>query len=91
MPIVIFLVVEDNKEIVCDINEYSKANKYLIFTKKYSEDKKYYYKDDEEMKRLLIRCYSIHNELGDSFSVGKNENEVDYDLNKIILLIIFKL
>ena len=83
MPIVIFLVVEDNKEIVCDINKYPRANKCLIFTKKYSENIKYYYNDDAEMKRLLIRCYSIHNELGDSFSIGKDQNKISYDLTKI--------
>ena len=83
MPIVIFLVIEDNKEIVCDIDKYQRANKCLIFTKKYSENKKYYENDDAEMKRLLIRCYSIHNELGDSFSIGKDQNKISYDLTKI--------
>ena len=34
------------------------------------------------MKSLLIRCFSIHNELGDSFSIGEGKNVIDYDLNE---------
>ena len=82
MPIVIFLIENGIYKISFNEVEYPKVNPSLIFTKKYSDDKIYYDNDDAEMKRLLIRCYSIHNELGDSFSIGEGENENNYDLTQ---------
>ena len=82
MPIVIFLIEDGINKIPFNEVEYPKVNPSLIFTKKYSDDKIYYDNDDAEMKRLLIRCYSIHNELGDSFSIGEGENENNYDLTQ---------
>ena len=82
MPIVIFLLLEGNKQIVFDKKKFPNVNASLIITKKFSEDKKYYFNDEAEMKSLLIRCYSIHNELGDSFSIGEGKNIIDYDLNE---------
>ena len=79
MPILLFLVVNEKKEITYDEKKYPKIKKNLIISKKYSEDPKYY-QEDGYMKNLFIRFCSIHNELGERFSIGEGENFISYDL-----------
>ena len=79
MPILLFLVVNGKKEITCDKKKYPRVKENLIISKKYSENPGYY-KDGGFMKNLFIRFCSIHNELGDCFSIGKDNNVIDYDL-----------
>lgn len=59
--------------------KYPRVKENLIISKKYSENPGYY-KDGGFMKNLFIRFCSIHNELGDCFSIGKDNNVIDYDL-----------
>ena len=81
MPIVLFLLVDGKKEINIDETKYKRINPSLIISKKYSENKKFY-EDNGNMKYLLYRFCSIHNELGEFFSIGKDNNTIiDYDLN----------
>ena len=81
MPIVLFLLVDGKNEIYIDQTKYKRINPALIISRKYSENKKFY-KDNGDMKYLLYRFCSIHNELGDFFSIGKDNNTIiDYDLN----------
>jgi len=79
MPILLFLVVDGKKEITYDKKKYPKIKANLIISKKYSENP-LYYKDEGYMKYLFIRFCSIHNELGDCFSIGEGKNVIDYDL-----------
>jgi GTP-binding protein EngB required for normal cell division len=79
MPIVLFLVVDGKKEISYDKKKYPKVRNNLILSKKYTEEP-LYYQDDGYMKNLFIRFCSIHNELGDHFSIGEGKNVIDYDL-----------
>ena len=79
MPIVLFLVVNGKKEISYDKKKYSKVRYNLILSKKYTEEP-LYYQEDGYMKNLFIRFCSIHNELGDRFSIGEGKNVIDYDL-----------
>lgn len=80
MPIVLFLLVDGKYEVNIDENKYKRIIPSLIISKKYSEEKKYY-GDNGIMKYLLYRFCSIHNELGDFFSIGKDITIIDYDLN----------
>jgi len=79
MPIVLFLVVNGKKEISYDKKKYPKVRNNLILSKKYTEEP-LYYQEDGYMKNLFIRFCSIHNELGDRFSIGEGKNVIDYDL-----------
>ena len=79
MPIVLFLVVDGKKEISYDKKKYPKVRNNLILSKKYTEEP-LYYQDDGYMKNLFIRFCSIHNELGDHFSIGEGKDVIDYDL-----------
>ena len=79
MPILLFLVVNEKKEITYDKKKFPKIKQNLIFSKKYSEEP-IYYKDDGYMRNLFIRFCSIHNELGDRFHIGEGENTISYDL-----------
>lgn len=79
MPIVLFLVVNDTKEVLLDKTKYPRIKENLIVSKKYSEDSRFY-GEDKQMTNLFLRFCSIHNELGDYFTLGKEPNVNCYDL-----------
>ena len=65
-----------------DENKFSKIDKRMIFFEKYEAD----INNEEKMRKIknrLERFCSYHNELGDRFSIGKNEDENDYDLTEM--------
>ena len=77
MPIVLFLLENDfstNMNFSIDEKKYKRIEPRLIMITKYDE------KNPKYIEPLLLRFCSIHNELGDRFTVGEGENEEDYDL-----------
>ena len=51
----------------------------MLFTAPYSKNENFI---KDEIVPILLRISSIHNELGDRFSVGEGDNEDNYDLIK---------
>ena len=77
MPIVLFLLENNfSTDIKFSINEkiYKRVEPRLILITKYDEE------NPDNIEPLLLRFCSIHNELGDRFTVGEGENKEDYDL-----------
>ena len=82
MPLVLFLIENYNvnqTKINIDSEEYMYIDTRLLFTAPYSEDENFI---KDEIDPILLRICSIHNELGDRFSVGVGDNEDNYDLIK---------
>ena len=82
MPLVLFLSIETpaNNKLIID-SKFKKIDPRTIFLEKYS-DNIYSYNNDEynEIKKTIRRFCSIHNELGDRFTIGEKNNSQDYDL-----------
>ena len=76
MPLVLFLTAQKGeKKSNFDIKDYSSIDLNLIFIKDYTEDKKSF---EEKIAPMLVRFCSIHNDLGDKFSLfGKHEDTFD--------------
>ena len=77
MPLVLFLLDNDfdyNMKIEIDKNKYKRIDPRLISILKYNEN------SSEEIELKLIRFFSIHNELGDRFTIGEGNNAEDFDL-----------
>ena len=77
MPIILFLL-ENNfstqMKLSIDEKKYKRVEPRLILVTKYDE------KNPSNIEPLLLRFCSIHNELGDRFTVGEGNNAEDYDL-----------
>ena len=77
MPIVLFLLENDySKYFKLSINEkkYKRVEPRLIIAAKYDEN------NPNNIEPLLLRFCSIHNELGDKFTVGEGDNAKFYNL-----------
>ena len=86
VPLTLFLCEEykenDLEKFIFDENKFSKIDKRMIYFEKYEAD----ILDEKKMKKIkyrLERFCSYHNELGDRFSIGKDENLNDYDLTEM--------
>ena len=86
IPLILFLCnsfeQNDLNNFYFDENKYSKIDKRMIFFEKYEEDNT----DEEKMRKIryrLERFCSYHNELGDRFTIGNDENTNDYDLTEM--------
>ena len=86
IPLILFLCnsfeEKDLDKFVFDENKYSKIDKRMIFFEKYELDMV----NDEKMRRIkyrLERFCSYHNELGDRFTIGNDDNRNDYDLTEM--------
>ena len=78
MPLVLLLTVNNSKEkLVIDTKKFENIDPRLIVIFQYAEHRE---KMEEYIYPSLLRFCSIHNELGDSFSILNGNNEVDYDL-----------
>jgi hypothetical protein len=79
MPLILILTTENqNKEIVIDTEEYDQIDPRLIFVENYTEDPDII---EDKIVPILLRFCSIHNELGDVFSLDKDEKTEDkFDL-----------
>ena len=77
MPLVLFLTQEKTeKNLNIDKEKYSQIDPRLILIRDFTEDKILF---DKEIAPILIRFCSIHNDLGDKFSIGKDEDDT-FDL-----------
>ena len=86
IPLMLFLCnsfeLEDLKKFNFDQKKYSKIDKRIIFFEKYEAD----INNPEKMRKIryrLERFCSYYNELGDRFTIGKNDNRNDYDLTEM--------
>ena len=76
MPLVLFLTTQKSeKKSNIDKKDYSDIDFNLIFVKDYTEEKKEF---EEKIAPILVRFCSIHNDLGDKFSLfDKPEDTFD--------------
>ena len=77
MPLVLILYeneIENVNKIEIDSDIYENIDSRLIFIQNYSED---YSIIEDKIEPILLRFCSIHNELGDRFTINNKE---DYDL-----------
>ena len=86
IPLTLFLCdkyeEKDLEKFIFDENKFSKIDRRMIFFEKYEAD----IIDEEKMRKIkyrLERFCSYHNELGDRFSIGKEEEQNDYDLTEM--------
>ena len=79
MPLVLILTSEiSNNEIVIDTEKYDQIDPRLFFVENYTEDPEII---EEKIVPILLRFCSIHNELGDVFSLDTGKkNEEKFDL-----------
>jgi GTP-binding protein EngB required for normal cell division len=77
MPIVLFLLENNfstNIKLSIDEKKYKRVEPRLIIVTKFDEE------NPNNIELLLLRFCSIHNELGDRFTVGEGNDAEDYDL-----------
>ena len=77
MPLVLILLENNyskDLELKIDTIKYKRIDPRLIFITEYDEQK------PKKIESILIRFCSIHNELGDRFTIGKGDKAEDYDL-----------
>lgn len=77
MPIVLFLLENNfstNIKLSIDEKKYKRVEPRLIIVTKFDEE------NPNNIEPLLLRFCSIHNELGDRFTVGEGNDAEDYDL-----------
>ena len=78
MLLVLLLTENNSKEkLVIDTEKFKNIDERLIIICQYTEHPE---KMEEDIFPLLLRFCSIHNELGDSFSIINGKNKVNYDL-----------
>ena len=78
MPLVLLLTVNNsNQQLIIDTEIYENIDPRLIFVENYTENPK---RLEKKIYPLLLRFCSIHNELGDYFSIGKGKDEERFDL-----------
>ena len=76
MPIVLFLLENNfstNIKLSIDEKKYKRVEPRLIIVTKFDEE------NPNNIEPLLLRFCSIHNELGDRFTVGEGNDAEDYD------------
>ena len=79
MPLILILTSENqNKEIDIDPKKYDQIDPRLIFVENYTEDPDII---EKKIVPIILRFCSIHNELGDVFSLDKSKKSEDkFDL-----------
>ena len=78
LPLVLILTSENlDKELPIDTNKYDQIDPRFFFIENYTEDPE---KIEETIVPIILRFCSIHNELGDEFSLDKNGKEEKLDL-----------
>ena len=79
MPLILILTSENsNNEIAIDTEKYDQIDPRLLFVENYTEDPDTI---EEKIVPIILRFCSIHNELGDVFSIDKDEKTEDkFDL-----------
>ena len=77
MPLVLLLTIDSNQKLEINLDKYDDIDPRFFFIAEYTEEPK---RLEKEIFPLLLRFCSIHNELGDIFNVGKENNEETFDL-----------
>lgn len=79
------------------------VDRFTIFISDYIYKKEYLLESDEkeltnsgnhkfeEIKNYLLRFFSYHNDLGQKFSIGKDNNKINYDLTQFYYLHTFNI
>ena len=97
MPLVLFLIddYKNGDKIIPDKNLYPSLNSSLIMTAEYIKEKEYIFESEqkelteegnekmEKIKNILLRFCSYYNDLGDRFSIGSGDKQINYDLTEI--------
>ena len=79
MPLILVLLVNGyskNMKLSINTQKYKRIDPRLIMVTEYNESEK------KMIKKILLRLCSIHNELGDRFTIGEGEKAKDYDIIK---------
>ena len=79
MPLILVLLVNgysQNMKLSINTQKYKRIDPRLIMVTKYNES------ETKIINEILLKLCSIHNELGDRFTIGEGENAEDYDLIK---------
>ena len=97
MPLVLFLIddYKNDDKIIPDKILYPSLNSSLIITAEYIKEKEYIFESEqkelteegnekmEKIKNILLRFCSYYNDLGDRFSFGSGDKQINYDLTEI--------
>ena len=81
IPLILLLIKNGKIKLNVDTKKYKRIDSRLIFTRKYFKNLSYI---KETIDPILIRFCSIHNELGDTFTIREGDNLEDYDLIKLL-------
>ena len=96
MPLVLFLIddYKNDDKIIPDKILYPSLNSSLIITAEYIKEKEYIFESEqkelteegnekmEKIKNILLRFCSYYNDLGDRFSFGSGDKQINYDLTE---------
>ena len=96
MPLVLFLIddYKNGYKIIPDKNLYPSLDSSLIITAEYIKEKEYIFESEqkelteegyekmEKIKNILLRFCSYYNDLGDRFSFGTGDKQINYDLTE---------
>ena len=96
MPLVLFLIddYKNDDKIIPDKILYPSLNSSLIITAEYLKEKEYIFESEqkelteegnekmEKIKNILLRFCSYYNDLGDRFSFGNGDKQINYDLTE---------
>ena len=80
MPLVLLLSEEIIQNHTITTSKFKKIDPRTIFLENYSENFHSYSNEYNKIKITIRRFCSIHNELGDRFTIGEKNNSQDYDL-----------
>ena len=97
MPLVLFLIddYKNGDKIIPDKKLYPSLDSSLIMTAEYIKEKEYIFESEqkelteegyekmEKIKNILLRFCSYYNDLGDRFSFGTGDKQINYDLTEI--------
>ena len=96
MPLVLFLIddYKNGDKIIPDKKLYPNLDSSLIMTAEYIKEKEYIFESEqkelteegyekmEKIKNILLRFCSYYNDLGDRFSFGTGDKQINYDLTE---------
>ena len=97
MPLVLFLIddYKNGDKIIPNKELYPSLDPSLIMTAEYIKEKEYIFESEqkelteegyekmEKIKNILLRFCSYYNDLGDRFSFGTEDKQINYDLTEI--------
>ena len=96
IPLILFLIddYKNGDKIIPDKKLYPSLDSSLIMTAEYIKEKEYIFESEqkelteegyekmEKIKNILLRFCSYYNDLGDRFSFGTGDKQINYDLTE---------